>query len=109
MPKIGPNGNPSYDGQQGTVTNAVGEQFEVNPSRDLEGEHAEGYVNEPVGEFDESPAPGAGGPITPVTEDDDKQDDTEPAVERRDDASSLDLSDQKQNTPPKKATSAKTK
>lgn len=77
MPKINSAGVPSYDGQTGTVTNAVGEQFEVNPSLDQDGERSDGYVNEPVGEFEESPAPGIPGDIRPVDSDDDE--DTEPA------------------------------
>lgn len=70
MPKINSSGTPSYEGHRGVVTNAVGEQFEVNPSLDLAGEHADGYINEPAGQFDESPAPGTAGPIVPVDDED---------------------------------------
>lgn len=70
MPKINSAGEPSYADHTGTVTNAVGEQFEVDPTRDLSGE------NKPVEQFDETPAPGLDGPITAI---DDRND------ERRDD------------------------
>lgn len=80
MPKINAQGVPSYDGQQGGVTNAVGQQFEVNPSLDLNGERPDGYVSEPVGEFEESPATGLPGDVRPLAGDepsdsDDEQDD----------------------------------
>lgn len=73
MPKINAQGVPSYDGQQSGVTNAVGQQFEVNPSLDLNGERPDGYVSEPVSEFEESPATGLPGDIRPLA--DDEQDD----------------------------------
>lgn len=67
MPKINSAGEPSYAGHEGTVTNAVGEQFEVDPTRDLSGEHTEGYESKPVGELEdaepdnETPAPDVAG------------------------------------------------
>lgn len=76
MPKINALGVPSYDGRQGHVTNAVGEQFEVNPSLDVNGEPVDGYTNEPVGDFEATPAPGTEGPVVLV--DDAYTDDTEP-------------------------------
>jgi hypothetical protein len=75
MPKINSAGVPSYDGQTGQVTNAVGEQFEVNSSLDNDGERTDDYVNEPVGEFEESPAPGIPGQVRPVAPDDGAPDD----------------------------------
>lgn len=68
MPKINANGNATYDGHQGVVTNAVGEQFEVNPSRDLDGERPEGYTEEPVGDFEQSSPPGVSGNVTAIDE-----------------------------------------
>jgi len=120
MPKINSAGVPSYDGHQGEVTNAVGEQFNVDPTRDLNGEHAEGYESKPVEEFEETPAPGVAGPITELTgdEDDEERDDTDESGDRRqagrgprqrrDDLSALKLGDEKQGEPaagsPKKVT-----
>lgn len=74
MPKINSAGEPSYAEHSGVVTNAVGEQFEVDPTRDLNGEHADGYESKPVEQFDESPAPGLDGPITAVDEENDDKD-----------------------------------
>lgn len=77
MPKINSAGEPSYADHTGTVTNAVGEQFEVDPTRDLNGEHADGYENKPVEQFDETPAPGLDGPITVIDDKDDERRDDE--------------------------------
>ena len=94
MPKINAAGVPSYDGHTGTVTNAVGEQFEVNPSLDLDGNRPEGYTDEPVGEFEETPAPGVAGPIVPVEEDqDDEAEDTD--TDEKDDDTDTDGQDEK--------------
>lgn len=77
MPKINSAGEPSYADHTGTVTNAVGEQFEVDPTRDLSGEHADGYENKPVEQFDETPAPGLDGPITAIDDRNDEGEDDE--------------------------------
>ena len=60
MPKIASNGNPSYEGHEGVVTNAVGEQFEVNPHFDLEGNEAPDLVVEEPGTLDEEPLTSTG-------------------------------------------------
>jgi hypothetical protein len=100
MPKINSAGVPSYAGHEGVVTNAVGEQFEVNPSRDLEGNRPENYVDEPVGDAPEETEP-VSGDIRPETERDDE--DTE--TTRRDDADALDVRDKAQDESDGKATS----
>lgn len=73
MPKISNTGEPSYAGHEGVVTNAVGEQFDVNPTVDLDGERKEGFTSEPVDEsFEPTPAPGLGGPVTEIDEETDE-------------------------------------
>lgn len=72
MPKISSTGEPSYEGHQGVVTNAVGEQFDVDPTRDLDGERKDGYTDEPVGDFEQSSPPGLSGPITQIDEENDE-------------------------------------
>ncbi len=86
MPKISSTGEPSYADHTGVVTNAVGEQWEVDPTRELDGERKDGYVNEPVGEFEQSSPPGLAGPIAPVTDGDDENepDNETPAPDRTD-------------------------
>lgn len=69
MPKISNTGEPSYEGHQGVVTNAVGEQFEVDPTRELDGERKDGYENKPVGEFEQSSPPGVSGDVAPIEDD----------------------------------------
>lgn len=69
MPKISSTGEPSYAGHEGTVTNAVGEQFEVDPTRELDGERKDGYENKPVGEFEQSSPPGVSGDVAPIEDD----------------------------------------
>lgn len=81
MPKISSTGEPSYEGHQGVVTNAVGEQFEVDPTRDLNGERKDGYTDEPVGDFEQSSPPGLSGPITQIDEEND-----EPVNDERDES-----------------------
>ncbi len=101
MPKINSAGQPSYDGHQGTVTNAVGEQFELDSTHDADGNPTEGRVVEPIGEGPEE-RDVVSGEIRPIDQDADdarpvdepKQQDED--VNRRDDASSLYLGDQKQ-------------
>lgn len=78
MPKINSAGVPSYDGageDVGVVTSATGEQFDLTPDQD---ESAGQPVDEPREQQDE--------------------------VQRRDDASSLDLRDQKQDPKTGKST-----
>lgn len=75
MPKISSTGEPSYAGHEGVVTNAVGEQFEVDPTRELDGERTDGYTNEPIGELEQSSPPGVGGDVAPVEDDGDSEDD----------------------------------
>jgi hypothetical protein len=41
MPKINANGQPSYAGVSGVVTNAVGEQFELDPNVNADGTDAD--------------------------------------------------------------------
>jgi hypothetical protein len=82
MPKISSTGEPSYAGHEGTVTNAVGEQFDVNPTVDLDGERKDGFTSQPVDEeFEPTPAPGVGGDITAIDEEDGSE------VDNRDDDS----------------------
>lgn len=69
MPKISSTGEPSYAGHEGTVTNAVGEQFEVDPTRELDGERKDGYESKPVGEFEQSSPPGVSGDVAPIEDD----------------------------------------
>lgn len=80
MPKINSAGVPSYDGageDVGVVTSATGEQFDLTPDQDGE-PNAQQPVDEPREQQDE--------------------------VQRRDDASSLDLRDQKQDPKTGKST-----
>lgn len=74
MPKISSTGEPSYEGHRGVVTNAVGEQFEVDPTRELDGERKDGYENKPVGEFEQSSPPGVSGDVAPITQIDEEND-----------------------------------
>lgn len=81
MPKINSAGVPSYDGageDVGVVTSATGEQFDLSPDQDEQPETAGQPVDEPREQQDE--------------------------VQRRDDASSLDLRDQKQDPKTGKST-----
>ncbi len=80
MPKISSTGDPSYAGHEGTVTNAVGEQFEVDPTRELDGERKDGYENKPVGEFEQSSPPGVSGDVAPI----ENPDNETPAPDRTD-------------------------
>lgn len=72
MPKISSTGEPSYAGHEGVVTNAVGEQFDVNPTVDLDGERKDGYTSEPDESFEPTPAPGVSGDVAPIDESDDE-------------------------------------
>lgn len=63
MPKISGSDIPSYAGHAGHVTNAVGVQFEVDPTRDLNGDDTDGLKVEPVGEPNEELV-NTSGPIT---------------------------------------------
>lgn len=42
MPKINSGGQPSYDGVSGQVTNATGQQFELDPNKNLDGSVPDG-------------------------------------------------------------------
>lgn len=97
MPKINSAGVPSYGGNEGVVTNAVGEQFEVNPSRDLEGNRPENYTDEPVGDPPQENEP-VSGDVRPVSDD-------QADVTRRDDADALDVRDKAQDENDGRATS----
>lgn len=84
MPKINQAGVPSYDGageDVGVVTSATGEQFDLTPDA------------EPNAQQPET----AGQPVDEPREQQDE-------VQRRDDASSLDLRDQKQDPKTGKST-----
>lgn len=46
MPKINQAGQPSYGGVSGQVTNATGQQFELDPNKNLDGTEPEGATPE---------------------------------------------------------------
>jgi hypothetical protein len=62
--------NSTYAGHQGVVTDARDNLHEVDPTKTIDGEDSPGLTVEPVGDLEETPAPGVLGPVTPVSEDD---------------------------------------
>lgn len=115
MPKIDAEGRPSYAGQEGLVTNAVGEVHQVDPSRNVDGSRVDGYESEDrtVEDRDDTDAPVGGSTEISATETDEQREQREAAeqAEEQDDTAGEQGGGQSANggaAPVKKAAAPKT-